>query len=109
MPEEFLRGELSKVSLRIAALKKDQTALIEKQTTLQQIVANYERKTALAKLFASKSSYTQSKSDLNNVTAQLQQNRDDLRRALALEVHYAHRFNIRLYISYNGFAVFGRF
>lgn len=89
MSVSFLGSEISKVDAQITRLQSSISDLTQRQTAAQQIIADYEKKSSVAKLFAGKSAVTQAQSTLDRIRRDLPDTKDSLRRQQNLKQEYS--------------------
>lgn len=99
MSVPFLRNELVKISTHVSSLSNEIANLMEKQTTAQKTVSDYEKKNSIAKLFTGKSSITQAQSTLHDISVRLPQAKEELQRQHNLEQEYNRQLEILLLLQ----------
>lgn len=88
MSVQFLKNELNKIRTNISDLNSEVSDLSAKQATAQQVIANYEKKNSVAKLFSGKSAVAQAQALLQNLSIRLLKSKEELVRYHNLEQEY---------------------
>lgn len=88
MSVSFMKQEIYRVKNQITALTNEINNLTMRQTSAHKIIADYERKGSVGKIFAGKGAVLQAQSDLIDVDERLAQAKEKLDRHIKLENKY---------------------
>lgn len=99
MPFSFLQGEYNKVDKNVANIKNIILCLEKQKRKEQQIIADYETKSSVAKFFTGKGALTQAQLAIGEIEQQLQQNRRALQIQEGLEEEYSKQLKEILLIQ----------
>ena len=88
MSESFLRSELDKIATLITSLGNEAASLKANQTAAQKIIADYENKSSLARLFSGKNDVKQAQIRLQKINVRLPEVEIELQRQRNLEQVY---------------------
>ncbi len=91
MSVSFLQSEIDKVSAQIIRLQNSINDLTRQQTSAQQTISDYEKKSSVAKLFAGKSAVTQAQATLERIHRDLPGTKDNLHRQHDLKHEYTQQ------------------
>ena len=99
MSASFLRSEISRADAQIARFQSTINELTRQQTTAQQAISDYEKKSSVAKLFAGKSNVTQAQSTLERVSQELPIAKGNLCRHQDLKGEYSQQLESLLLLQ----------
>ena len=91
MSTSFLRSEIDKATGQITSLQNLISDLLQQQTAAQQTISDYDKKSAVAKLFSGKNAVTQAQAALDRIQRELPNTNDDLRRQQNLKQEYSRQ------------------
>ena len=93
MSAPFLKSEISKADAQITRLQNSIRDLTRQQTAAQQAIADYEKKSSIAKLFAGKNNVTQAQATLERICREIPMVKGDLRRQEGLRQEYSQQLD----------------
>ncbi len=99
MSAPFLRTEIEKADSQITRLQNTINELTVRQTAAQQTIADYEKKSSVAKLFAGKGNVTQAQITLERVRREIPIANGDLRRQQNLKQEYSQQLESLLLLQ----------
>lgn len=99
MSSSFLRAEIAKADTQITRLQSTIHEMTAQQTTAQQTIADYEKKSSVAKLFAGKSAISRAQVTLDRIEKELPAANEDLRRQQALKCEYTQQLESLLLLQ----------
>lgn len=99
MSAPFLRSEISKADAQITRLQNSISDLTRQQTAAQQAIADYEKKSSVAKLFAGKNTVTQAQTTLERICREIPMVNGDLRRQEGLRQEYSQQLESLLLLQ----------
>lgn len=91
MSVSFLRGEIGKADAQITCLQNSISDLTRQQTAAQQTIADYEKKSSIAKLFVGKGNVTQAQTTLERISQDIPIANGDLHRQQDLKQEYSQQ------------------
>lgn len=99
MSASFLRDVISKFDAQITHFQNSINDLTLQQTAAQQIIADYEKKSSVAKLFARKGNITQAQATLERVRRDISIANSNLHRQQELKEEYSQQLESLLLLQ----------